>query len=128
MKNYLIVFSIVLFLLICGCNGETINSVDKETDKELIMITDAKEKIENGAILLDVRTPLEYSEKHVEGAVSLPVDDINEASVEELVDSKDTVIIVYCMSGNRSGRAVSILEDLGYTNVYDLGSIDNWEG
>jgi len=44
-----------------------------------------------------------------------------------VVESKDSVIIVYCQSGNRSKQAVIKLNDLGYDEVYDLGSIDNWE-
>ena len=111
---------VILFLLV-GCSSNEDNS-------GLISYMDAKEKIINeGAIMIDVRTEAEYNEKHIDGSVLLTLDTIDETSVSSIVDSKDTPIIVYCRSGNRSSQALSKLEALGYTEVYDLGSIDNWE-
>jgi len=116
-KLFVLLFGI--FLLV-GCSNND--------DNGLISYMDAKEKIINeGAILVDVRTEVEYNEKHINGSVLLTLDDIDEESVANIVTSKDTPIIVYCKSGNRSGQALSKLESLGYTKVYDLGSIDNWE-
>ena len=43
------------------------------------------------------------------------------------IEDKDDVIIVYCKSGNRSSQALTKLTDLGYTEVYDLGAMSNWE-
>ena len=40
---------------------------------------------------------------------------------------KNSVLIVYCRSGNRSSQAANLLEELGYTEVYDLGAMSNWE-
>lgn len=115
----LLVF-VILFLLV-GCSSNEENS-------KLISYMDAKEKIINeGAIVVDVRTEAEYNEKHIEGSVLLTLDTIDEVSVSNVIDSKDTPIIVYCRSGNRSNQALTKLESLGYKEVYDLGSIDNWE-
>lgn len=106
--------------LLAGCSNDK--------DNGLISYMDAKEKIINeGAIMVDVRTEAEYNEKHINGSILLTLDTIDEASVANVIDSKDTPIIVYCRSGNRSSQALSKLEALGYTEVYDLGSIDNWE-
>ena len=63
----------------------------------------------------------EYKQQHIEGAILLPLGKITEESVEAIVDNKDSVIIVYCQSGNRSNQAVGLLNELGYTKVYDLG-------
>lgn len=106
---------IILFLLV-GCSSN-------EDSNGLISYMDAKEKIINeGAILVDVRTEDEYNSNHIGGAINIPLDSISAVSL-----SKDNPIIVYCKSGNRSSQALEKLEALGYSNVYDLGSIDNWE-
>ena len=118
MKKLLVFF--ILFLLV-GCNSDKNNS-------GLISYMDAKEKIINeGAIVVDVRSEDEYNQNHIGGAILLSLDNINDDSVSAIIDSKDTPIIVYCRSGNRSSQALEKLEELGYTEVYDLGSIDNWE-
>lgn len=115
----LFVLLIGVFLLV-GCSNSSNNG--------LISYMEAKEKIINeGAVVVDVRTTDEYNEKHIGGAVLLTLDTINEDTVSSVIDSKDTPIIVYCRSGNRSSQALTKLESLGYTEVYDLGSIDNWE-
>lgn len=115
----LLVF-VILFLLV-GCSSNEENS-------KLISYMDAKEKIINeSAVIVDVRTEAEYNEKHIDGSILLTLDTIDENSVSDIIDSKDTPIIVYCRSGNRSSQALTKLEALGYTEVYDLGSIDNWK-
>ena len=89
---------------------------------------EAKEKIINdGAILLDVRTKEEYNEKHIDGASLLPLDKIDIDSISQIVSEKDTPIIVYCRSGNRSQQAREKLIALGYSKVYDLGAMSNWK-
>ena len=118
MKRSLIILVSLFFLVGCSSNTE-----DKVVD-----YMEAKEKIINeSAILLDVRTEEEYNEKHIEGAVLLPIDDINEESINLITEDKDNVIIVYCKSGNRSNQALNLLENLGYTEVYDLGAMSNWK-
>lgn len=114
-------FVFVILCLLVGCSSNEDNS-------GLISYMDAKEKIINeGAIVVDVRTEAEYNEKHIDGSVLLTLDAIDETSISNVIESKDTPIIVYCKSGNRSSQALTKLESLGYTEVYDLGSIDNWK-
>ena len=79
-----------------------------------------------GAVLLDVRTPGEYSEGHIENSVNLPVQSIDAA--EKLLPQKDTALFVYCQSGMRSAQAVRILKKMGYTNVNDVGGIMSYCG
>jgi len=88
---------------------------------------EAKNKMEldEDVLLLDVRTEQEYKEKHIPGGILVPVDQIS-MSIEKVITDKDKEIIVYCRSGNRSKSAVNKLLKLGYTNVYDLGGINNW--
>lgn len=119
MKKILLLVVCLFFLVGCSNNEEDI-TVD---------FLGAKDKIINeNAVLLDVRTQDEYDKGHIDGAVLLTLDDINEDSVKDVVESKKSVIIVYCQSGNRSSQAVTKLNKLGYDAVYDLGSINNWEG
>ena len=118
-------FFIILLCIFCfgGCSNNSSND-----SKELINYVEAKEKIINdGAILLDVRTEEEYEESHIDGAVLLSLDKISEDTVSEVVDRKDRPIIVYCRSGNRSQQAQEILNRLGYTKIYDLGAMSNWK-
>lgn len=117
MKKLLIILLGVFCLV--GCSS---------SDDSTVSYLEAKEKIINeGAILVDVRTEEEYNTEHIDGAVLLTLDTINEESVASVIENKDTPIIVYCQSGNRSGQALDLLKDLGYSEVYDLGAISNWE-
>jgi len=76
-------------------------------------------------ILLDVRTPEEFSERRIKGAILIPDYEISARAEKELPDRKK-VIFVYCRSGARSGRAARTLVSLGYTNVFDFGGINSW--
>jgi len=74
-------------------------------------------------ILLDVRTAAEFAERHLTGAVLIPIDELEGRAAAELPEH-DQRIYIYCRSGNRSAQALSLLRGLGYTNVRDLGGID----
>ena len=122
MKKLLII--IFCIFLLSGCGGT------KNTDSSdgSVNYMEAKEKIINdGAILLDVRTKEEYNEKHIDGASLLPLDIIDIDSISQIVSEKDTPIIVYCRSGNRSKQAREKLIALGHSKVYDLGAMSNWK-
>lgn len=122
MKKLLII-TLCIFLL-GGC-GEAKNT---DSSDGSVNYMEAKEKIINdGAILLDVRTKEEYDEKHIDGASLLPLDIIDIDSISQIVSEKDTPIIVYCRSGNRSKQAREKLIALGYSKVYDLGAMSNWK-
>jgi phage shock protein E len=74
-------------------------------------------------LYLDVRTPEEYAEVHVEPSINIPVDELS-ASLHAL-GSREREIIIYCRSGRRSAIALEILRAAGFTNVRDAGSISN---
>jgi len=81
----------------------------------------AKEKIKQGALVLDVRTTGEYQDDHYQGAVNIPVQEL-EARLSELKDRK-RAIVVHCASGVRSARAVKILTSAGFLDVTDAGGL-----
>jgi len=72
---------------------------------------------------LDVRTPEEFAGGHIPGAGNIAVETL-ESRLDEI--SRDKPVVVYCRSGNRSATAARILDEAGFTNVYDLGGIITW--
>lgn len=82
---------------------------------------------ESGYIILDVRTPEEFSDKHIPDAINIPNETIGTEEILELPD-KDQLILVYCRSGNRSKQASEKLVALGYTNIVEFGGINDWPG
>ena len=78
------------------------------------------------AILLDVREEEEYTTGHARDAELLPVDEIDGESADLVIGPKDTPVLVYCRTGRRSREAAQKLEELGYTEVYDMGGLVGW--
>jgi len=85
--------------------------------------TKAKNLVTEGARLVDVRTAEEFGTKHIEGAVNAPVDTIGDRDL----GAKDAPLVLYCASGARAARAATTLRAKGYTRVYELGGMSNWE-
>jgi phage shock protein E len=88
----------------------------------------AKKLIASGALVLDVRTPDEYTDGHIGGAINLPVDTVSDrlSQVASLTKSdKSKPIVVYCAAGQRAAGAKRTLEAAGYTNVVNGGGYDD---
>lgn len=79
---------------------------------------DYKEMIENGAIILDVRTKSEYQGGHIKGSVNIPLQNL-ESNISKL--KKDKPVITCCASGMRSASAKSILKSKGFKEVHNGG-------
>ena len=77
-------------------------------------------------LILDVREEDEYNSGHIPGATLFPVGSIDEQTAQQLIPDKDTLLLVYCRSGNRSKTAAAALAELGYTQVYEFGGINDW--
>lgn len=87
---------------------------------------DAFMAIANESMIVDVRTPEEYAEGHVPGAVNIPLSTIEDNI--DLFGAKDTSIIMYCRSGVRAGKALNILSEAGYNNLNHLeGDMSGWQ-
>lgn len=85
-----------------------------------------RELIENPPavfLLVDVRAKAEYLVGHIPGAIHVPYDEI---AANPPTDDTDALIILYCQSGVRSGRAERSLRSMGYTRVLDWGGIVDW--
>ena len=99
-------------------NENSYQQITQETAKEMM---DTQE-----VLILDVREQHEYDSGHIPGAVLLPVGTITEDTAAAVIDDLDTVVLVYCRSGNRSKMASAALAELGYTEVYEFGGINTW--
>lgn len=86
------------------------------------MTKDILNDLANGGLLLDVRPESAFLEGHIKGSSNLPLETLAEA---ELPEDKNTPIYVHCRLGIKSQEAKAILEEKGYTQVVDLGSIDD---
>lgn len=72
-----------------------------------------------GAVLLDVRTPAEFAEGHIEGAINIDFENPNfSAEIQKLDTAKS--YFVYCRSGNRSGQAIPIMKRAGIASIQEL--------
>lgn len=82
-----------------------------------------RELVAGGALLLDVRGPDEFGDRHLDGAVNIPVQELGRR-IHEL-GAKSRPVVVYCRSGARSAAAARLIEGAGY-EVLDIGGMSNW--
>jgi len=112
---------IAIVVVSCSSDGATLETV--EPDTAATIIADNPE-----AIVLDIRTPEEYREGIIEGAINI---DFYEADFSDQLNTldKDATYVVYCRSDNRSGQAMDTFADLGFQQVSEIdGGIVNWYG
>jgi rhodanese-related sulfurtransferase len=118
--------ALLLSLAAVACGGAATGAPGTTAASSSIEHVDgskAKKLVAGGAKLLDVRGADEYGPKHIEGADNAPVETIDEADV----GPKDATYITYCSNGPRSERAATALKKKGYTKVYVLGAMSNWD-
>ncbi|MDH5544388.1 MAG: rhodanese-like domain-containing protein [Gammaproteobacteria bacterium] len=111
MKKQVVTFVVMLlgFSLLSACSNES--------------QLKAWQMINEGALLVDVRTPGEFRSGHVPGAKLIPVNQLSQR-LSEFGADKNRPIVVYCRSGSRSGKAQSILRAAGFSNVHNGGGFD----
>jgi rhodanese-related sulfurtransferase len=79
----------------------------------------------NHKTLLDVRTPQEFNNEHIEGAINIPLQEVP-GRIDE-IKTMQQPIVVYCLSGGRSATAAGILQQAGIDEVYNGGGIGNMQ-
>jgi len=106
-------------LLLAGCSSSS-NAID-------LSVTEFSAKVaEAGVITLDVRTPSEFAEGFIEGARLIDFQSGNFENEIAVLD-KNATYAVYCRSGNRSGQAVKVMQDAGFSNVFNMnGGVIEW--
>jgi rhodanese-related sulfurtransferase len=126
--------ALVIGALAVGCPATT---TDNTPPDDLVQIIedvsplDALDLIQQNEgnanfVIIDVRTPLEYAQGHIEGAINI---DFRSSAFEETLKAldRDKAYFIYCASGNRSGQARDLMEGLDFTEVYNLaGGITAW--
>ncbi len=92
--------------------------------KRMSFVPDATawEHLNNGALIIDVRSPEEFRQAKIPGAINLPLGEVRE-KISQRVKDKNQPLLVHCLSGGRSAIARLQLRRLGYTKVYNLGSL-----
>ena len=106
--------ALLSLVLLAGCAHPTLTGEE------------AHGRVNQGAFLLDVRSPGEFADGHLAGAVNVPVQEL-EATLGSLPVDRNREIVVYCRSGMRSSRARGILLKAGFSKVEDLGGMSNWK-
>ena len=113
---------LAMLLILTGCGGTTVeNTYQQITQEEAKNMMDTQE-----VTVLDVREQDEFDAGHIPGALLLPVGSITKERAAAVIPKTDSVVLVYCRSGNRSKTASKALADLGYSNVYEFGGINTW--
>uniref|UniRef100_UPI00404978D0 rhodanese-like domain-containing protein n=1 Tax=Candidatus Planktophila sp. TaxID=2175601 RepID=UPI00404978D0 len=117
MKKVIAILASVL--LLAGCSTSS-TAMDLSVSEFSSKVTEA------GIITLDVRTPSEFNEGHIEGASLI---DFQSGNFENEITSlnKNQTYAIYCRSGNRSGEAVKVMTEAGFTKIYNLdGGVIDW--
>ena len=89
---------------------------------KLVPIDQAREMINTGAQLVDVREPDEFAGGHLEGATNIPVDQV----AQHLETFRENRSLLYCQSGLRCQRAIQIFRRYGIEDVHNLGAMSRW--
>jgi len=113
-------------MLVVGDNFEftVLNALDFRED-EITPEQAYEDSLYNGAVIVDVRSKEEFDERHIKGALHIPVEEIEARLATEFFDVT-TEIIFYCAAGNRSKTALKTAQQLGYLNVFNLGGLSDW--
>lgn len=115
-----VVFFILLTLFFVSANSKVVKSITAEELYKLL--NDDKT---NDVVLIDVRTKEEFNNGHINKAIN--IDYYSKDFKEKLskLDKKKSYVL-YCRSGNRSGKSALIMEQLGFKTIYDMGGINKW--
>jgi rhodanese-related sulfurtransferase len=108
------VLTVVAAAMTCLCSGCATDTSSRE----------AHQLRRTGATLLDVRSRQEFAERHIEGSLNIPVEELKRRFDE--VGPRDQPVIVYCHTGARAGFAVQMLRHAGFRRVHNLGTIGRW--
>jgi len=99
-------------------------AVASNRPKRLITGKEARRLVADGAMLIDVRSPKEFANGHIPGAVNLPIDGFERHVGELLGENREMVL--YCAAGVRCNKAAVLLQEAGSTGVHQLGTLARW--
>jgi rhodanese-related sulfurtransferase len=114
-KTYIIIGSALILIVAVLLMLTPASSATKLTGKDFI----EKYNSTQSSVLLDVRTPEEFNAGHIQSAINIDFQNQSFLSDIKNLDNSKTYF-VYCRSGNRSGKAISIMNENGFKNIYEL--------
>ena len=119
MKNWIILLAFLGLMSSCSSGGEGVQQLDAKSFNQALSTHSEKQ-------LLDVRTPAEYAQGHIDGAINADINSADFAnSIEKL--NKENPVFVYCLSGGRSSAAAEQLKEKGFKEIYNLeGGVLAW--
>jgi rhodanese-related sulfurtransferase len=132
--------ALVVVAVASGCSGgeperEGVEAVDEATTESTATMRQSMTSAElvarlddpEAPLILDVRSPKEYDEGHIPGAINIPYDQVADRS-GELQEYRERGLVVYCRTGRRAGIAEQALADAGFEQVWDLeGHMVVWQ-
>ena len=130
MKRTIAILIILIMIMAAGCGGKEQPEPENQAPQySQISQEEAVEMMgeETGYLIVDVRRPDEFAEGHIPDAINVPNEEITDEMPEALPD-KDQMLFIYCRTGRRSKEAAEKLVNMGYTNVYEFGGIEEWKG
>jgi rhodanese-related sulfurtransferase len=122
---------VLFFCFLSACSANPSQTTDSNTPNppsyQRITAEEAYQMMQelNDFIILDVRTEEEFRERHITGAILIPVTELEQRAAAELPD-KNIPIFVYCRTGGRASNAARILVGKDYTQVFNIGGILDW--
>ena len=130
----MLLLSLITATTLVDCGSKSDNkTAEKQTEKKddkkssnLMKGETLLEEQKKGATVIDVRVADQYKEGHIKDAINLPLETI-EKDIASKVPKKDTKIVLYCNTGNRSGQAFEKLKKLGYTNVSNAQGVKQYK-
>ncbi len=132
-KILVLVLAAIMTVGVIGCskqdagtgNQATESNVKKMSGQELVdlMADDAQA---SNTLLVDVRKSDEFEAGHIDGAINIALEDI-EANMATFESFKDKKIVLYCNTGNRSGKAAELLMKEGYAEVYNADGVKDFQ-
>lgn len=123
-RRLLAVGAAVAALAVAGCSQDSADTAGAEGTPSSAVSAGSTVAVAEDAVIVDVRTPAEYAEGHVDGAVNI---DVQDPAFAERIESLDegAPTFVYCRTGNRSAAAAAQMTQAGFTDVTDLGSVED---
>ncbi len=131
MKKLFIVFSFIIILSVIGCapvvkktisGSRKIQTIEAEKAFDIVM----SNRNNPDFIIIDVRTPAEYSEEHLAGAINI---DYSSPQFEKDISSLDRskIYLLYCKSSRRSENAIKLFREMGFLEAYHIfGGLNEW--
>jgi phage shock protein E len=118
-----VTYIIIGIILVVTAAVVIVNANKSPAQTNKVGFTTVQADISSGAVLYDVRTESEYDAGHFANAKNRSLQDMQAGKLPS--SSKDTKTYVYCQSGNRSAQAAKLLQEAGYTDVIDLGGLND---